>query len=86
MPLCDIQVYSPDFYVLKSGSEERRVSVPAIALNYSIVKGVLPVVGVRDDQTEQDMQALGWRLSVDEIERIEEVSIGQKSRFMHSNN
>jgi aryl-alcohol dehydrogenase-like predicted oxidoreductase len=34
------------------------------ALNYSINKGVLPLVGVRDaGQAEQDMQALGWRLT-----------------------
>jgi glucose-6-phosphate 1-epimerase len=35
----------------------------------------VPLVGVRDaEQAEEDMQALGWRLTEDEIRRIEEVS------------
>lgn len=74
----------PTINVLKSIAEERRVPVPAVALNYSINKGVLPLVGVRDaDQAEQDMQALGWRLSEDEMNRIEGVSFqGHKSTFM----
>jgi glucose-6-phosphate 1-epimerase len=61
--------------VLKSIAEEHRVPVSAVALNYSINKGVIPLVGVRDaEQVEDDMQALGWRLTEDEIHRIEEVS------------
>jgi glucose-6-phosphate 1-epimerase len=76
-----MSMLEPTIDVLKSISGERRVSVPAVAMNYSINKGVVPLLGVRDaEQTEQDMQALGWRLTEDEMKRIEAVSVkGQTS-------
>jgi glucose-6-phosphate 1-epimerase len=71
-----MHMLEPTINVLKSIAEERRVPVPAVALNYAINKGVVPLVGVRDaEQAEQDMQALGWRLTEAEIRRIEEVSL-----------
>ncbi|KAJ6104574.1 hypothetical protein N7523_010894 [Penicillium sp. IBT 18751x] len=71
-----MHMLEPTIEVLKSIAEERRVPVPAVALNYSINKGVVPTVGVRDaEQAEQNMRALGWRLTVAEIRRIEKVSI-----------
>ncbi|KAJ5095976.1 hypothetical protein NUU61_005332 [Penicillium alfredii] len=71
-----MHMLEPTLNVLKRISEERRVPVPAVALNFSINKGVVPLVGVRDaEQAEQNMQALGWRLTEDEIKRIEAVSI-----------
>lgn len=71
-----MHMLEPTVEVLKSIAEERRVPVPAVALNYSINKGVVPVLGVRDaEQAEQDMQALGWRLTEAEIRRIEDVSL-----------
>ncbi|OOQ89165.1 putative aldo-keto reductase family protein [Penicillium brasilianum] len=70
-----MHMLEPTINVLKSIAEEHRVSVSAVALNYSIDKGVVPLVGVRNpEQVEEDMQALGWRLSKDEVRRIEEVS------------
>ncbi|KAJ5675478.1 hypothetical protein N7462_008375 [Penicillium macrosclerotiorum] len=78
-----MHMLEPTIQVLKSIAEERRVPVPAIALNYSINKGVVPLVGVRDaEQAEQDMQALGWRLTEDEIHRIEAVSIRGNTSLM----
>jgi glucose-6-phosphate 1-epimerase len=76
-----MHMLEPTIDVLKSIAGERRAPVPAVALNYSINKGVVPLVGVRDaEQAEQDMQALGWRLTEDEMKRIEAVSIeGQTS-------
>lgn len=73
----------PTLDVLKRIAEERRVPVPAVAINYAINKGVVPLVGVRDaEQADQDMQALGWRLTEEEIHRIEAVSIqGNTSSF-----
>ncbi|RHZ60100.1 aldo/keto reductase [Aspergillus thermomutatus] len=71
-----MHMLEPTLNVLRRIAEERRVPVAAVALNFSINKGVLPVVGIRSgDQAEQDMQALGWRLTVDEMRRIEAVSI-----------
>ncbi|KAJ5863941.1 uncharacterized protein N7529_005857 [Penicillium soppii] len=79
-----MRLLEPAINVLKSTAEERRVPIPAVALNYSINKGVLPLVGVHDaEQAEQDMQALGWRLSGDEMKRIKRVSFwGQTSSFL----
>ncbi|KAJ5163375.1 uncharacterized protein N7500_005205 [Penicillium coprophilum] len=79
-----MHVLEPTINVLKTIAEERRVPVPAVALNYSIIKGVLPLVGVRDArQAEQDMQALGWRLTEDEMKQIEGVSLqGSVSSLM----
>lgn len=71
-----MHMLEPTIEVLKRIAEERRVPIPAVALNYSINKGVVPLVGVRDvEHAEQDMQALGWRLTEEEIHRIEAVSI-----------
>ncbi|KAJ5280838.1 hypothetical protein N7478_006210 [Penicillium angulare] len=71
-----MHLLEPTIEVLKSVAAKRRVPVPAVALNYSINKGVVPLVGVRDaEQAQQDMQALGWWLSEEGIQRIEEVSI-----------
>ena len=71
-----MHMLEPTIDVLKSIAEEHRVPVPAVAINYSINKGVVPVVGIRDaEQAEQNMQALGWRLTEDEIRRIEAVSM-----------
>lgn len=71
-----MHMLEPTIDVLKSIAEERCVPVPAVALNYAINKGVVPLAGVRDaEQAEQDMQALGWRLTEDEIRRIEDVSL-----------
>jgi aryl-alcohol dehydrogenase-like predicted oxidoreductase len=71
-----MHMLEPTLNVLHRIAEERRVPVAAVALNFSINKGVLPLVGIRSgDQAEQDMQALGWRLTEDEMRRIEAVSI-----------
>jgi len=51
-----------------------------VALDYNLSKGVAPVVGFRSlNQVEQNVQALGWRLSVEEVEKIDAVSLEGKS-------
>lgn len=71
----------PTIAQLRRIAESRRVSLGAVALNYNLSKGVVPIVGIRNaDQAKANMQALGWRLSHDEIRRIESVSLeGQTS-------
>lgn len=78
-----MHMLEPTLNVLRRIAEERRLPISAIALNFSINKGVLPVVGVRTaEQVEQNLQALGWRLTPDEVRRIESVSIeGKTSAF-----
>ncbi|KAJ5980371.1 hypothetical protein N7481_007669 [Penicillium waksmanii] len=79
-----MHMLEPTITVLKAIAEKRHVPVPAVALNYSINKGVVPLVGIRNpEQADQDMQALGWRLTEEEIMQIEEVSLeGQTSSML----
>jgi len=70
----------PTLEVLQSIATAHNVSMSAVALNYNICKGVLPVVGIRSPQmAEQNMQALGWRLSNEEIQKIDSVSLEGKT-------
>lgn len=67
--------------VLEDIARERRVATSAVALNYNISKGVVPVVGFRNPaQVEQNVECFGWRLSVEEIKRIDEVSLEVSER------
>lgn len=79
-----MHMLEPTIEALKSIAEQRRVPVAAVALNYSINKGVVPLCGIRDaEQADEDMRALGWRLSEEEIHRIESVSMkGTTSAMM----
>jgi len=79
-----MHMLEPTIDVLKSIAEDRHVPVPAVALNFCINKGAVPLVGVRNaEQAEQDMQALGWRLTESEMRRIEEVSLeGYSSKLL----
>jgi aryl-alcohol dehydrogenase-like predicted oxidoreductase len=47
-------------------------SAAQVALNWVICKGALPIPGAKDmSQAMQNTGALGWRLSADEIEKLE---------------
>lgn len=71
-----MHMLDPTLQTLQRIAEQRQVPMAAVALNFSINKGVLPVVGVRSGpQAEQCLQALGWRLTPDEMGRLESVSI-----------
>ena len=49
--------------------------VSAVALNYVLCKGAIPLGGARNaKQAEQNMKALGWRLTNEEVEALEEHS------------
>jgi aryl-alcohol dehydrogenase-like predicted oxidoreductase len=73
----------PAISALREIAEDKRVGPAAVALNYNLSKGAVPVVGIRNpDQAKQNMQALGWRLSENDIRRIEAVSVeGKTSKF-----
>lgn len=69
--------------VLQQIGQQRGVSTSAVALNYNLSKGVIPVVGFRSPgQVEQNLQALGWRLSLEEMKRIDDVSLEGKSTIL----
>ncbi|KAM0418945.1 hypothetical protein ACHAPT_012103 [Fusarium lateritium] len=53
-------------------AERRGKSVAAVALNYNLSKGVLPVVGIRNvEQAKCAIEALGWRLTEAEMVDID---------------
>jgi diketogulonate reductase-like aldo/keto reductase len=46
-----------------------------VALNWVISKGLMPIPGVKTlSQAEVNAGALGWRLSEEEVQRLDEVS------------
>ena len=70
----------PVLAVLRAIATKRGVSVSAVTLNYNLSKGVLPVVGMRKrEQAVEDAQALGWRLTEEEVAKIDEVSFEGKT-------
>lgn len=67
--------YGPVLKVLGEIAEARKVTVAAVTLNYNMVHGIAPVVGVRNaEQARRNAAAYGWRLSDEEIEKIDRVS------------
>ncbi|KAH0017049.1 Aldo/keto reductase, partial [Aureobasidium melanogenum] len=75
-PIAEIQ---DTLDVVKRIAEKRGVSMPAVALNYNISKGVNPVVGIRNlEQAKSNIQAFGWRLTDEEIQEMDSVSIEGK--------
>ncbi|KAK5136133.1 hypothetical protein LTR08_003970 [Meristemomyces frigidus] len=70
----------PTLKVQKHIAEKRGVTVAAVALNYNLVHGIVPVVGVRKpEQAESNCQALGWRLSDEEIAELDKVTYEGKT-------
>lgn len=62
--------------VLREIAAKRDKSVASVALNYNVSKGALPVVGIRNEQQAKDaVEALGWRLSDEEMTAIDKVSV-----------
>ncbi|KAK0254861.1 hypothetical protein LTR91_011439 [Friedmanniomyces endolithicus] len=70
----------PTLEVQKRIAEKLGVPVAAVALNYNLVHGIVPVVGVRKpEQAEQDTAALRWALSREEIAELDRVSFEGKT-------
>ena len=70
----------PTLDVLRAIAEERKKPVSAVALTYNISKGVIPVVGMRKaSQVQENLEALGWRLSEEETKRLDAVCLEGKS-------
>jgi len=79
-PMEDLE---PTLRVVESIAKARGVSMSAVALNYNISKGVVPVVGIRKpEQAKQNLQALGWRLSEEEIKNLDSVSLEGKKTVL----
>ncbi len=79
----DMKDLEPTLEVLNEIARERRTNCSAVALNYNISKGAVPTVGIRSPgQAQQASADLGWRLSENEISRIDRVSMEGKSTVL----
>ncbi|GAV89619.1 Aldo_ket_red domain-containing protein [Cephalotus follicularis] len=53
-------------------AQKRRKTMAQVAINWCICKGTIPIPGVKTvKQAEENLGALGWRLSSDEVLRLE---------------
>lgn len=76
----DMRDIEPVLEVLGDIARARGTSMSAIAPNYNIIKGAVPTVGLPSpEQAQQNVGALGWRLSDDEIRKIDSVSLEGKA-------
>ena len=70
----------PLLEVLKEIAQRVGVSVAAVELNYNVSKGVVPVVGVsKPEQVKQNAEAFGWRLTDEDVRKIDKVSFEGKA-------
>ncbi|KAK1760357.1 NADP-dependent oxidoreductase domain-containing protein [Echria macrotheca] len=70
----------PVLAVLRRIGERHGKSMASVALNYNISKGVVPLVGIRNEKQARDaVEALGWRLSIEDMVAIDKVSIEGKT-------
>lgn len=64
--------FEPTWDVLKCITQIRGKPIAAVALNYNISKGALPVVGIRNlEMAKHVVEALGWRLSAEEVKELD---------------
>ncbi|KAI0399647.1 NADP-dependent oxidoreductase domain-containing protein [Xylaria palmicola] len=77
----DMEDIQPTLDVLETIGKRRGKNPAAVALNYNLSKGALPLVGIRNlAQAEQALEALGWRLTEDEVKMIDRHSfIGKRT-------
>jgi aryl-alcohol dehydrogenase-like predicted oxidoreductase len=73
----------PTLEMVKKIAVAHNVTMAAVALNYNLSKGVIPVVGVRNmEQAQSNLQALGWRLSNEEMRMLDDVSLEGKTTML----
>ncbi|KAF9118623.1 hypothetical protein BGW39_001007 [Mortierella sp. 14UC] len=67
---------APLLAVIERIAKEHDVPMSAVALNYTIAKGTIPLGGARNpDQARQNVKAFGWRLSEKEVEELDSVAL-----------
>ncbi|KAL1532079.1 Pyridoxine 4-dehydrogenase [Salvia divinorum] len=70
---------------LKQIAQARRKTVSQVAINWCITKGTIPIPGVKSiKQAEENLGALGWKLSTDEMQQLESAAL-QSPRKMVQN-
>ena len=72
----DLKTYAasmgPLLAVMEDIAKKRQKSIAQVALNYIICKGAIPIPGAGNiAQVEDNIGAMGWRLSLMDIRRLE---------------
>lgn len=58
------------------GNDHEGRTIAQVALNWVIQKGALPIPGAKDaEQAAQNLGAIGWKLSPDEMAMLDEITI-----------
>jgi len=66
---------SPLLVTMSSIAEKRNKSISQVGLNYIVSKDVIPIPGCRSvSQIEDNIGAMGWRLTGDEISLLDEAA------------
>jgi len=79
----DMKDIEPVQEALQHIGRARGKSMAAVALNYNICKGAVPTVGLRSaQQAESNVEALGWRLTEDEVMTLDRVSLEGKATIL----
>ncbi|KAK6330686.1 hypothetical protein TWF718_002885 [Orbilia javanica] len=70
------EIIDPLVEAMKDIAEKRGVPISAIALNWVMCKGAIPLGGARNGkQAGENVKALGFRLTDDEVQRLDELSV-----------
>lgn len=70
---------------LREIAERRRKTVPQVAINWCICKGTIPIPGVKSvRQLEENLGALGWRLSSNELLQLEDAARESPQRMVQN--
>uniref|UniRef100_A0A7N0ZZC1 NADP-dependent oxidoreductase domain-containing protein n=1 Tax=Kalanchoe fedtschenkoi TaxID=63787 RepID=A0A7N0ZZC1_KALFE len=66
-------------------AERRRKTIAQVAINWCICKGTIPIPGVKTvKQVEENMGALGWRLSKDEVLELEYAAMESPKKMIQN--
>lgn len=70
---------------LKEIAQKRRKSIPQVAINWCICKGTIPIPGVKSvKQAEENLGALGWQLTSDEILQLEYAALESPRKMIQN--
>jgi aryl-alcohol dehydrogenase-like predicted oxidoreductase len=80
--LASLSQIDPLVNSMRAIAEARDVPVSAVALNWVLAKGCIPLGGARNaNQAQQNAKALDWRLSEEECERLEGLGFDGSTSF-----
>jgi pyridoxine 4-dehydrogenase len=70
---------------LQAIAQEREKTMAQVALNWCMGKGTLPIPGAKTvEQAQQNIGALGWSLSVGEMEELDKTAAGSAQKMVQN--